>query len=200
MNASIDNQEYLNRDITLTIKDEKFYLRVQELGLLVKGDNFSSTYEELMQKKEERIKIMKELNINIPVNQSKSLASGISDGISTFFLKLLIVVIVLMVMGGIVFVTLDGIMEKRIVQLDSSLKKKTYNFIDIIQHQIVPYYVDRVKNVKPINLLEEALYKEAEQGPMELERQERIVKSIRVVVQRLKPFMEEIRPLLKNEK
>jgi len=59
MNASIDNQEYLNRDITLTVKDEKFYLRVQELGLLVKGDNFSSTYEELMQKKEERINIWK---------------------------------------------------------------------------------------------------------------------------------------------
>ena len=50
MNANLDNQEYLNEDIILTIKDEKF-LRLQNLELLVKGDDFNSAYNELIQKK-----------------------------------------------------------------------------------------------------------------------------------------------------
>ena len=38
MNANINNPEYLNEDIILTIKDDKFYLRIQHLELLAKGD------------------------------------------------------------------------------------------------------------------------------------------------------------------
>ena len=51
MNANIDNPEYLNEDIILTIKDEKFYLRIQHLELLVKGNDFDSAYNELVQKR-----------------------------------------------------------------------------------------------------------------------------------------------------
>ena len=65
MNAKLDNHEYLNEDIFLTIKDEKF-LRLQNLELLVKGDDFNSAYNELIQKKNARLKIMKELNLIIP--------------------------------------------------------------------------------------------------------------------------------------
>ena len=43
MNANLDNQEYL--------KDGKFFLWLQNLELLVKGDDFNSAYNELIQKK-----------------------------------------------------------------------------------------------------------------------------------------------------
>ena len=70
MNANLDNQEYLNEDIILTIKDGKF-LRLQNLELLVKGDDFNSAYNELIQKKNARLKIMKELNLIIPHSRLK---------------------------------------------------------------------------------------------------------------------------------
>ena len=43
MNANLDNQEYL--------KGGKFFLWLQNLELLVKGDDFNSAYNELIQKK-----------------------------------------------------------------------------------------------------------------------------------------------------
>ena len=71
MNANLDNQEYLNEDIILTIKDVKFLLRLQNLELLVKGDAFSSAYNELILKKNARLKIMKELILIIPPSRLK---------------------------------------------------------------------------------------------------------------------------------
>ena len=71
MNANLDNQKYLNEDIILTIKDGKFFLRLQNLELLVKGDGFNSAYNELIQKKNARLKIMKELNLIIPPSRLK---------------------------------------------------------------------------------------------------------------------------------
>ena len=71
MNANIDNPEYLNEDIILTIKDEKFYLRIKHLELLVKGDDFDSAYNELVQKKNARLTIMKELNLHVPTSRLK---------------------------------------------------------------------------------------------------------------------------------
>ncbi|SVA49278.1 uncharacterized protein METZ01_LOCUS102132 [marine metagenome] len=70
MNANLDNQEYLNEDIILTIKDGKF-LRLQNFELLVTGDDFNSAYNELIQKKNARLKIMKELNLIIPPSRLK---------------------------------------------------------------------------------------------------------------------------------
>ena len=48
MNDNLGNQENANEDIILNLKDEKFYLRLQKFGLMVKGDDLNSTYKELM--------------------------------------------------------------------------------------------------------------------------------------------------------
>ena len=47
------------------------FLRLQNLELLVKGDDFNSAYNELIQKKNARLKIMKELNLIIPHSRLK---------------------------------------------------------------------------------------------------------------------------------
>ena len=95
-------------------------------------------------------------------------------------------------------------MESRIGQLSSMAKRNAADLItlpfDLLQHRIVPYYVNRIKNVKPISILEKALHEEAMKNPIEPERQEKIIKDLRAVVHRLKPFIEEIKPLLKGEK
>ena len=201
MNANLDDQQYLNEDIILTSKDEKFYLRLQNLALLVKGDDLNSAYQELIKKKNERIKIMKELNLKIPESQLTRVNSA---NMLEFFLKTMIVVGIFSVIIGFVGIILGNVMESRTGQLSSIAKRNATELItlpfDILQHRIVPYYVNRIKNAKPTSILEKALHEEAMKNPIEPERQEKIIKDLRAVVHRLKPFIEEIKPLLKGEK
>ena len=208
MNDNLDNQEYCNEDIILTLKDGKFYLRLQKFGLLVKGDDLSSTYKELVEKKKERINMMKELNINIPVNRPKRgsarhWARIDSEKILGFFLKTAILAVVFVVVVGIVALKLDGIMGTHISQLGSMVKRSANDLVtvpfDLFQYRLVPHYVNYIKSVKPVHVLEKALHEEAMKNPIEPERKEKIIKDLRVVVHRLKPFIAEIRPLFKDE-
>ena len=201
MNTDLDDQQYLNEDIILTSKDEKFYLRLQNLALLVKGDDLNSAYQELIEKKNDRIKIMKELDLKIPESQSTRVNSA---NMLEFFLKAMIVVGIFSVIIGFVGIILGNVMESRTSQLSSMAKRNVTDLItlpiDLLQHRIVPYYVNRIKNAKPTSILEKALHEEAMKNPIEPERQEKIIKDLRAVVHRLKPFIEEIKPLLKDEK
>ena len=200
MNANLDNQEYL-KDIILTVKDEKFYFRLQNLGLLVKGDDLNSAYHELIKKRNERIKTMKELDLKMPDSQLTRVNSW---NMLEFFFKVMMVAVVFSVIIGFVGITLGNVMESRTGQLSSMAKRSVNDLVsipfDILQHRLVPHYANRMRNVKPISFLEKALHEEALKKPMEQERQEKIIKDLRIVAHRLKPFIEEIKPLLKGEK
>jgi hypothetical protein len=207
MNDILDDQEYLNKDITLTVKDEKFFLHLQKLGLLVKGDDLNSTYQELMQKKIERLGVMKELNIDIPVDPSRgTFAQGFKiikfKSLIEFFLKTLIIVFVLLGVGGVIVSKLGDKMEPRLSEVLSMLKRNANDLatmpIDILKHQVVPHYANRIRSIKPVLIIEKVLHEEAIKKPMEAKRQEKIIKDLRLVVNRLEPFIEEIRPLFKR--
>jgi|LWDU01.1.fsa_nt_gi hypothetical protein len=185
MNPNLDNQEYLNEDIILTIKDEKFYLRLQNLELLVKGDDFNSAYHELIQKKNARLTIMKELNLNIPPSRLKGVSNPLFS--KQFFFKMVVATVSFLSIIGFTKITLDEAVESGLNQFRSIV-------------QLAPDHLNRLKNINPIHILENALHKEAVKNPIEPERQEKIIKDLRVVVHRLKPFLEEIRPLFKSEK
>ena len=202
MKNILDNQEYAKEDIILTLKDEKFYLRHQKFGLLVKGDDLSSTYKELMKKKKERISMMKELNMEIPVNPSKqdSFRHWVrieSEKLSGFFAKIVILAVVFVVVAAIVTPKLNVMMQARLSQLSAVAKRQINLPFHIVSHQVVPAVERRIRNVTPV--LEKSLYEQAEIRPMEPERQEKIIKSLRVIVQRFKPFVDELRPLFKGE-
>ena len=200
MNTNLDDQQYLKEDIILTSKNEKLYLRLQNLALLVKGDDLNSAYQELIKKKNERIKIMKELDLKIPESQLTRVNSA---NMLEFFLKTMIVVGIFSVIIGFVGIILGNVMESRTDQLSSTAKRTATELItlpfDLLQQRVVPYYVNRIKNAKPTSILEKALHEEAMKNPIEPERQEKIIKDLRAVVHRLKPFIEEIKPLLKGE-
>ena len=192
MNDNLGNQENANEDIILNLKDEKFYLRLQKFGLMVKGDDLNSTYKELMEKKKKRISIMKELNLDIPVNHPKRDSAG-------FFLKTIIFAVIFLFVVGIVGPKLNGMMGAHLSQLGSMAKRNMHDLInlpfEIVRYRVIPFFERHAK----VDVLEKALYKKVEKGPMELERQEKIIKSLRVMVQRLKPFVDELRPLFKGE-
>ena len=63
----------------------EIFLRLQNLELLVKGDDFNSAYNELIQKKNARLKIMKELNLIIPLSRLKGDSNQLFS--KEFFLK-----------------------------------------------------------------------------------------------------------------
>ena len=200
MSDNLGDQENANEDIILNLKDEKFYLRLQKFGLMVKGDDLNSTYKELMEKKKKRISIMKELNLDIPVNlpkrdSARHLVRIDSERALGFFLKIIIFAVVFLFVVGIV----GSIMEPRLSQLGSMTKRNMQDLInlpfEIVRYRVIPFFE---KNAK-VDVLEKALYKKVEERPMELERQEKIIKSLRVMVQRLKPFVDELRPLFKGE-
>ena len=204
MNDNLGNQENANEDIILNLKDEKFYLRLQKFGLMVKGDDLNSTYKELMEKKKKRISIMKELNLDIPVNRPKRdsarhLARIDSERALGFFLKTIIFAVVFLLVVGIVGPKLNGMMGAHLSQLGSMAKRNMHDLInlpfEIVRYRVIPFFERHAK----VDVLEKALYKKVEERPMELERQEKIIKSLRVMVQRLKPFVDELRPLFKGE-
>ena len=147
---------------------------------------------------------MKELNLDIPVNRPKRdsarhLARIDSERALGFFLKTIIFAVVFLLVVGIVGSKLSGIMEPRLSQLGSMTKRNMHDLInlpfEIVRYRVIPFFEKRAK----VDVLEKALYKKVEEGPMELERQEKIIKSLRVMVQRLKPFVDELRPLFKGE-
>ena len=184
MNANINNPEYLNEDIILTIKDEKFYLRIQHLELLVKGDDFDSAYKELVLKKNSRLNIMKELNLNVPTSRSKK---NPNELLTNFFLKTLIYTLISLFLIIFTRITFDGIIDTRIKQFRLAV-------------ELVPQYFNREHAFKLIQLLEKVLHEEALKNPMEPKRQEKIIKDLRLITNRLKPFLEEIRPLIISDK
>jgi hypothetical protein len=202
MEDILDNQEHANEDIILTLKDKKFYLLHQKFGLLVKGNDLSSAYRELVEKKKERISMMKELNIEIPVNRSKqdSFRHWVrieSEKLSGFFAKIVILAVVFVVVAAIVTPKLNVMMQARLSQLSAVAKRQINLPFHIVSHRVVPAVERRIRNVTPV--LEKSLYEQAEIRPMEPERQEKIIKSLRVIVQRFKPFVDELRPLFKGE-
>ena len=144
---------------------------------------------------------MKELDLKIPDSQLTRVNSW---NMLEFFFKVMMVAVVFSVIIGFVGIILGNVMESRIGQLSSMAKRNAADLItlpfDLLQHRIVPYYVNRIKNAKPTSILEKALHEEAMKNPIEPERQEKIIKDLRAVVHRLKPFIEEIKPLLKGEK
>ena len=185
MNANIDNPEYLNEDIILTIKDEKFYLRIKHLELLVKGDDFDSAYNELVQKKNARLNIMKELNLHVPTSRLKENPNQLFT--KKFFLNILIYTLIFLSLIIFTRKTFDGIIDARINQFRSAV-------------ELVPQYFNRHHAFKLTRLLEKVLHEEALKNPMEPKRQEKIIKDLRLIANRLKPFLDEIRPLFISEK
>ena len=100
---------------------------------------------------------------------------------------MMVATVIFLSLIGFAKVTLDGVMESGLSQFRSIV-------------QLAPDYLNRVKDVNPIHILENALHEEAVKNPIEPERQEKIIKDLRVIVHRLKPFLVEIRPLFKSEK
>ena len=92
----------------------------------------------------------------------------------------------------------NGLSMLYIKELDKIIDARINQFRSAVE--LVPQYFNREHAFKLTRLLEKVLHEEALKNPMEPKRQEKIIKDLRLIVYRLKPFLDEIRPLFISEK
>ena len=128
---------------------------------------------------------MKELNLHIPTIRLNENPNQLFT--KNFFLKILIYTLIFLSLIIFTKKIFNGVIDTRINQFRSAV-------------ELVPRYLNREHVFKLTRLLEKVLHEEALKNPMEPKRQEKIIKDLRLIVNRLKPFLEEIRPLCISEK
>ena len=174
-----------NYEVIVSVKNEKYFCRIPELSLLGKGNDLESSYQELMKKKEEFIKEIEEYQCEddfIPPSTTwfregrGQLGPSLTKySLMDFLIKAGIVGLMVLIIVSIASNTISGgirnaiNVEEGLVRIGRDIRLK-------------------IKN---------ELYKGVDH-PIDAEREERIIKNIRVVVNRWKPFVKELRPLLEE--
>jgi len=212
-----DKIEVPNYEVIVSVKNEKYFCRIPELSLLAKGDDLESSYQKLMDKKEEFIKEVEEYQDEdefVPPSTTWFREGRGQHGSSItkysfmdFLIKAGVVGLMALVILNIASSTIGGeissIIDNSLTKGGRQIEKTLSSSLNRVDGSLV----NMVRNVRteieesipshPGREFENELYK-AVDHPIDAEREEKIIKSIRVVVNRLKPFAKEFRPLLED--
>jgi len=181
MSDSLESN-YGNYDAVVKFKDGKYHFYIRELNLIGTGDTLDSAYAEINRKREEVVKEFSESGhldeLPPPEGARPARVKGAGDtDLGGFAFKVLIaglaVIVVLMFAVGQI---------NRVFSSNVELLKAELNYIS----NTIPS--------KPGRVIEHELYK-AVDHPISPERQKKIIESIRVIVKRLKPFVDEFKVL-----
>ncbi len=186
-----------NYEVIISVKKEKYYCRIPELYLVAKGNDFESSYQELMKKKSALIKEIEEFEsedeFSPPLvtrfrDSRGSRSSSAGNDVRGFLIKTGVISLLVLI---VVFIA---------SQIISGEAKKLVKNVTGVQKEMVNSLTTGIKNSipsKPGRIIEKELYRAADR-PSDPERERKIAASIRVVVNRLKPFAREFRPLLEE--
>jgi hypothetical protein len=167
-----------NYEAVLSIKDGKYYFYVNELQLIASGETLDSAYHQLNLRKDERIREFEEAGFleKLPPPAQNPSTLGVSvkrKETGIFVLKSLTVgfmFVVLIIFSGN---TLKNILSTLPQKIKSGLKQ-------------LPRQAFRELDYELQNMSEQKI---------SIEKQEKIRKNLRIVVQQLRPFADEIKPL-----
>lgn len=172
-------------DVVLKEHNGQFVCRVKELNLVVSGDDLMSCVAETMKKRDAIIKdfqaagLLHELPGPARVNREQPSSRSLGGELKVFSLKMLIVMVT--------FLALLAIALGQVVYSANRLASKLE--------------VSAGEWKKPGKALERQLFLAAdpanEPSP---EKQEKVIQSIRVLVKRVKPYVDELRPLYSDQK
>ena len=206
-----------NYEVIVSVKNEKYFCRFPELNLIAKGNDLESSYQELMKKKEELIKEVVEFQGDdelVPPSTTWSREGGrqwgssvAGNGLMGFLVRagisglmaLVILYITTQTIGEEIRDVVDSSVTKSSSQLESTLNS-TLSTVDKSIMKMVTNIRTEIEDSIPTHPgrnIESELYR-AVDHPIDPEREEKIVNSIRVIVNRLKPFAKELRPLLEE--
>ena len=163
-------------DINLQVRDGKYHFYIKGLQIQGVGKSLELAYDDLLSKKEKITKEFEEVGVALPIPRESS-GKKFSVGEFGVFLSKCLVVLFLFV-GCFSYASrkINDVLKENISQIHSRLSRIN------------------------TNQLEEALYQaaSAKHNPSP-ERREKIIASIRTLVQRNKPFVDELKPLFSSK-
>lgn len=171
-------------DTVVRTRNGQYYLQIKELGLLVHGEDLASTFAKLTNKRDALVKDFQDAGLlqELPIASASSVSNGsgrsIGQELGLFSLKMLMVAVTISV---IVFVAVSQVAytaEKVAAKLETSIGELRKKPFKEIERQLI-------------------LAAEAENEPSP-EKQEKILQSLRVLVKRVKPYVDELRPLFSD--
>ena len=194
-----------NYEVIVSAKNEKYFCRIPELSLFGKGNDLESSYQELMKKKEEFIKEIEEYQSEddfIPPSTTwfredrGQLGHSITKyGLMDFLIKAGIIGVMVLIIVSIASNTIGGGIRNVINSSLTMVDRQIESTLSASSKRVEGGLVRMGGNIR--SEIKNELYKAADH-PIDAEREEKIIKNIRVVVNRWKPFVKELRPLLEE--
>ena len=194
-----------NYEVIVSVKNKKYFCRIPELSLFGKGNDLESSYQELMKKKEEFIKEIEEYQSEddfIPPSTTwfredrGQLGPSITKyGLTDFLIKAGIVGVMILIIVTIASNTIGGGIRNVINSSLTMVDRQIESTLSASSKRVEGGLVRMGGNIR--SEIKNELYK-AVDHPIDAEREEKIIKNIRVVVNRWKPFVKELRPLLEE--
>ena len=197
MESSEKESKNFSYDINLKIDKGVYHFHVPELMLFSKGSDVQSAYQKLMLERDNLFQSAEDAGIQIPqaasprkfsMRQPKGRLVG-SNTVMSYFLESIMA-------GAIFFLTAFFTLQMAQSTMKTSLNNVSKHLEKSIEH--LNHQVKQVQRLNPGRLIEKELYRAADH-PISLERQEKIIKSIRVIVKRMRPFIREVSPLFSKD-
>lgn len=194
-------------EVIISIKKDKYFCRIPELYLVAKGNDLGSSYQELMKKKGALFKEIEEFEnedeCNPPLvtrfgDSKGSRSSSTENDLRNFLIKKGVVGLLILILFIIASQIISGEANKLVNNVTTGIKNSTRFSPGQITNQ-VNKILTGIKNSSLSNpvRIEKALNHAADL-PIDPEREHKIAANIRVIVNRLKPFAREFRPLLEE--
>ena len=168
----------LNYDMVLKVKNNRYYLFIEELSIIVEGDTFDDVYEKLHKEKEKNFNKVIESGAWQIVKEPKQVRARkkLFTGLLQFFVKVLIIAFILAFASNIIIGNIIG--------------KLSLNVSELVSQSVNQVAKSSLQQIRTLNNRLNTL----PEG-----RREEIRLRLRDKARQLKPFVDELRVLLEDD-
>ncbi len=191
-------------EVVVTMKNGNYVCQIPDLMLVATGKDLESIYRELMGKKEKFFKEVDQANIEIDLtptatkwHKRNSAPEGFKlpgGDFKSFFIKMgvscLAAIIILMFSVQFINTTLDGVVNKNLNKISRNVDAR----INIFRAELQKFSAIPSSAKK----MEKDFYKAIDK-PINLKKQEKDLVRFRKLIKKLRPFVNEIKPLFAEE-
>ena len=174
----LDYYMNMNYDVVIKKKNERYYLIIEELSIIVDGDTLNEAYEKLYKEKEKYFKKAIESDALHFVKEPQHYVKRekLFRDLPQFFVKVLIIAVIFAFMSNIVIGSIIG--------------KLSFNIGELVSNSINQIALNSLKQLRILN---NRFTTTSER------RKEEIRLRLRQKVRQIKPFVDELRVLLEDD-
>ncbi len=168
----------LNYEVIIKMKNERYYLIVEELSIIVEGDTLNEAYEKIHKEKEQYFKKAIESDALHLVKEPQYLVKKekLFRDLPQFFAKVLIITVIFAFMANVVVGSIIG--------------KLSFNMGELATNSINQIALNSLKQLRILN---------HRFNTTSESRKEEIRLRLRQKVRQMKPFIDELRVLLEED-